>query len=135
MTEQNETPLPEPRRAKARNWLPSLVWLIADIERAEIRRMQHKLFAGRITGDDRRHFQDGQPQTVLMYFNQSLRGLTPGATVDFRGVVLGEVKSIGIEYDPKTREFLMPVVVQLYPERLGRTFSLERKHSRPASSM
>nr|WP_050464429.1 MlaD family protein [Herbaspirillum autotrophicum] len=73
---------------------------------------------------------DGQPQTVLMYFNQSLRGLTPGATVDFRGVVLGEVKSIGIEYDPKTREFLMPVVVQLYPERLGRTFSLENQQSR-----
>jgi len=66
---------------------------------------------------------DGRSQTVLLYFNQSLRGLEPGATVDFRGVVLGEVKSIGIEYDDKTRQFLMPVVVVLYPDRLGRKFN------------
>ncbi len=38
-------------------------------------------------------------KTLLMYFNQSLRGLTPGAPVDFRGVVIGEVKSIGVEFD------------------------------------
>src|SRR5450830_1566177 len=66
---------------------------------------------------------DGRSQTVLLYFNQSLRGPEPGATVDFRGVVLGEVKSIGIEYDDKTRQFLMPVVVVLYPDRLGRKFN------------
>lgn len=66
---------------------------------------------------------DGRSQTVLLYFNQSLRGLEPGAAVDFRGVVLGEVKSIGIEYDDKTRQFLMPVVVVLYPDRLGRKFN------------
>ena len=63
---------------------------------------------------------DGPAQTVLMYFNQSLRGLAPGATVDFRGVVLGEVKSIGVEFDRKEREFRMPVLVQVYPERLRR---------------
>ncbi|PUA18759.1 intermembrane transport protein PqiB [Glaciimonas sp. PCH181] len=63
---------------------------------------------------------DGVPETVLLYFNQSLRGLSPGATVDFRGVELGEVKSIGIEYDNKKREFLMPVLVEIYPQRLGR---------------
>ena len=37
---------------------------------------------------------DGPSQTLLLYFNQSLRGLAPGAAVDFRGVVIGEVKSI-----------------------------------------
>jgi len=31
--------------------------------------------------------------------NQSLRGLAPGAPLDFRGVVIGEVKSIGVEFD------------------------------------
>lgn len=65
---------------------------------------------------------DGRSQTVLLYFNQSLRGLAPGAAIDFRGVVLGEVKSIGIEYDDKTRQFIMPVVVTLFPDRLGRKF-------------
>jgi paraquat-inducible protein B len=40
--------------------------------------------------------------------------------VDFRGVVLGEVKSIGVEFDPKERQFRMPVLVEVYPERLRR---------------
>lgn len=61
---------------------------------------------------------DVAAQSVLMYFDQSVRGLSPGAPVDFRGIVLGEVKSIGIEYDPKQQKILMPVLVDLYPERL-----------------
>jgi paraquat-inducible protein B len=63
---------------------------------------------------------DGPAQTMLLYFNQSLRGLAPGAPVDFRGVVIGEVKSIGIEFDRAGREFRMPVLVQIYPDRLRR---------------
>ncbi|KQW57346.1 intermembrane transport protein PqiB [Variovorax sp. Root411] len=63
---------------------------------------------------------DGPSQPLLMYFNQSLRGLTPGAPVDFRGVVIGEVKSIGVEFDRAEREFRMPVLVQVYPDRLRR---------------
>ena len=63
---------------------------------------------------------DGPSQTLLMYFNQSLRGLVPGAPVDFRGVVIGEVKSIGVEFDRAEREFRMPVLVQIYPDRLRR---------------
>jgi paraquat-inducible protein B len=63
---------------------------------------------------------DGPSQTLLMYFNQSLRGLVPGAPVDFRGVVIGEVKSIGVEFDRAEREFRMPVLVQVYPDRLRR---------------
>jgi len=61
---------------------------------------------------------DGPSQTLLLNFNQSLRGLSPGAPVDFRGVVIGEVKSIGVEFDRNEREFKMPVVVQIYPDRL-----------------
>jgi paraquat-inducible protein B len=63
---------------------------------------------------------DGPSQTMLLYFNQSLRGLSPGAPVDFRGVVVGEVKSIGVEFDREGREFKMPVLVQVYPDRLRR---------------
>ncbi|WP_157661063.1 MlaD family protein, partial [Burkholderia ubonensis] len=57
-----------------------------------------------------------------MNFNQSLRGLAVGAPVDFRGIVLGEVTNIGIDYDPKAKNFTMPVTMNLYPERLGRRF-------------
>ncbi|KWT82855.1 MULTISPECIES: MlaD family protein [unclassified Variovorax] len=63
---------------------------------------------------------DGPSQPLLMHFNQSLRGLSPGAVVDFRGVEIGEVKSIGVEFDPQVREFKMPVLVQVYPDRLRR---------------
>ncbi|MFE8645019.1 intermembrane transport protein PqiB [Sphingomonas sp. NCPPB 2930] len=61
---------------------------------------------------------DGPAQTLLLYFNQSLRGLQPGAAVDFRGVVIGEVKSIGAEFSKTERDFRMPVLVQVYPDRL-----------------
>jgi paraquat-inducible protein B len=65
---------------------------------------------------------DGEARTVLLYFKQSVRGLTPGAEVNFRGLVLGHVKSIGIEYDRERKEFSMPVLVEMYPARLGRQF-------------
>ena len=72
---------------------------------------------------------DGRSETAILRFNQSIRGLTPGATVDFRGVVLGEVKSVGIEYDPKRREFDMPVVIEIYPARLGSKYAKDQAQS------
>ncbi|MGW8393159.1 PqiB family protein [Pseudoduganella sp. HUAS MS19] len=65
---------------------------------------------------------DGAPITTVFYFNQSLRGLSPGAPVDFRGIVLGEVRSVGVEFDPVKKDFRMPVTVDMYPGRLGRRF-------------
>jgi paraquat-inducible protein B len=66
---------------------------------------------------------DSAPVSTVFYFNQTLRGLAPGATVDFRGIVLGEVRSVSVEYDPVTRDFRMPVTVDLYPGRLGSRFA------------
>ncbi|MGF6698755.1 paraquat-inducible protein B [Paraburkholderia sp. MM5496-R1] len=65
---------------------------------------------------------DGVPLRVVMNFNQSLRGLSIGAPVDFRGIVLGQVTNIGIDYDPKTQSFTMPVTMNVYPDRLGKRF-------------
>ncbi|MET3134131.1 paraquat-inducible protein B [Oxalobacteraceae bacterium GrIS 1.11] len=65
---------------------------------------------------------DGTPISTVFYFDQSLRGLAPGASVDFRGIVLGEVRSIGVEFDPVKKSFRMPVTVDLYPGRLGKRF-------------
>ncbi|USX25971.1 MlaD family protein [Oxalobacteraceae bacterium OTU3CINTB1] len=65
---------------------------------------------------------DGAPITTVLYFDQSLRGLSQGATVDFRGIVLGEVRSVGVEFDPVKKSFRMPVTVDMYPARLGRAF-------------
>ena len=63
---------------------------------------------------------DGPSQNLLMYFNQSVRGLSPGAAVDFRGITIGEVKSLGVQFDRSERAFLMPVLVTVYPDRLRR---------------
>ena len=56
----------------------------------------------------------------LLYFDGSVRGLTPGAAVEFRGIDLGVVKSIDVEFDQETKEFLIPVMVEMEPERMGK---------------
>ncbi|HTH73018.1 MAG TPA: MlaD family protein [Trinickia sp.] len=88
----------------------------------------NSVFALAANESDAMRAPDGPPLTVVMNFNQSLRGLSVGATVDFRGIELGEVTAIGVQYDPKARNFTMPVTMNLYPERLGRRFreSVER---------
>jgi paraquat-inducible protein B len=61
------------------------------------------------------------PETGVLFtllFDESVRNLVPGAPIDFRGVVIGEVKSIGIEYDPKKRRAYVPVVARIDMEKL-----------------
>jgi len=65
---------------------------------------------------------DGPAVSAVLYFDGSLRGLAVGAAVDFRGIALGEVRSIGVEFDRSTRKLNMPVTVDLYPGRLGQSF-------------
>ncbi|GGY36715.1 PqiB family protein [Pseudoduganella albidiflava] len=65
---------------------------------------------------------DGPAVAAVLYFDQSLRGLVPGAPVDFRGIVLGEVRAVGVEFDRVRRVFRMPVTIDLYPGRLGKRF-------------
>lgn len=74
--------------------------------------------------------EDGQAEIILLDFKQSVRGLTPGAEVSFRGLILGHVKSVGVEYDLERQEFSMPVLVEIYPARLGRKFIEARKRSK-----
>lgn len=61
-------------------------------------------------------------ELAVLYFDQSVRGLNPGAPVDFRGLPLGDVKSIDVEFDPETREFRMPVTIEVYLDRLGERY-------------
>ena len=43
---------------------------------------------------------DGPELDVRMHFNETLRGLVVGAPVDFRGITIGNVKSINLDYEP-----------------------------------
>lgn len=59
------------------------------------------------------------PQHFLLVFDQSMRGLEPGAPVEFRGIPVGEVVSIDAQIDAKTYRFSAPVIIDLDAQRLG----------------
>jgi paraquat-inducible protein B len=52
-----------------------------------------------------------------VYFENTLRGLSPGAPVDFGGVIIGEVTAINIEFDPRSRQLRFPVSIDVFPDR------------------
>lgn len=56
---------------------------------------------------------------AVMYFKDSLRGLSIGAPVEFRGIVVGEVQSMHVEFDERQGEYRFPVGVTIYPGRLA----------------
>lgn len=63
---------------------------------------------------------DGDPRYISMNFNQSLRGLTVNAPVEFMGVNIGRVVSVNLDYDAKTKSFPSVVGAVIYPDRLGK---------------
>ena len=78
---------------------------------------------------------DGAPQTLVLRFRQTIRGLTVGAPVDFRGVEIGQVRSIDVAYDRANGEFFSPVVVDIYPQRLGSASATFRADATPEEQL
>ena len=62
---------------------------------------------------------DGDPVQVRMVFDQSARGLAPGAAVDLLGVDIGRVRAVALQYDGLRKRFPVEVVADIYPLRLG----------------
>ena len=61
---------------------------------------------------------DTETRKLLLYFKESVRGLVVGAPVDFRGVVIGDVRAVSLEYDTKAKIYRFPVEINIYPQRL-----------------
>lgn len=59
------------------------------------------------------------PQSFVLVFADSVRGLSPGAPVEFRGIPVGEVVDVSAQINAKTFEFSAPVTVRLDAQRLG----------------
>jgi paraquat-inducible protein B len=55
----------------------------------------------------------------MMYFDQTVRGLSPGAPVEIRGIKIGEVVKVELEYDVMTHDFRVPVLVMIEPQRFN----------------
>ena len=64
--------------------------------------------------------RDAEFLKYVLVFKESVRGLSEGAPVDFRGIVAGEVSRIELDFDKSTTDFSLAVEVKLYPERLTR---------------
>jgi paraquat-inducible protein B len=63
-----------------------------------------------------------QPESIsaryVLFFNESLRGLSAGAPVTLLGLPAGEVVGVGLDFDPKTFNVRGRVEIVSYPERL-----------------
>jgi paraquat-inducible protein B len=57
--------------------------------------------------------------TYVLYFDQSVHGLQAGAPVEFRGIQIGEVRDVKLEFDPESRRFRIPVLIDIEPERIA----------------
>lgn len=67
-----------------------------------------------------------QADKYVLFFDGSVKGLSSGAPVIFRGVKIGNVTEISPIYDPKTKKVLIGVVIEVelsrvegFPERIG----------------
>ncbi len=63
---------------------------------------------------------DGPAHYIQLRFDQSLRGLTVGAPVEFSSVTVGRVVSMELDYDASRQRFPTIVGIDIYQQRLGR---------------
>ena len=70
----------------------------------------------------------------VMVFQESVRGLSPGAQIDFRGIVIGEVISNSIDFDAITKKINVVVTVDIYPDRMRSKINNTHQIDQPSSN-
>lgn len=78
---------------------------------------QFRLYADQTTA---LRLPDSLVMKYVLIFDESVRGLTVGAPVDFRGIVAGEVARIDLDSKPAAGDISIAVEINLYPERFAR---------------
>ena len=59
-----------------------------------------------------------ESQLYVLYFDSSVKGLTVGSPVRFRGVKIGQVKDINVRVRPSDFNFYIPVIIEIDPSRI-----------------
>lgn len=77
---------------------------------------EFRLFANEQAAMERRF---GRQEVWQLEFTGSVRGLVPGAPVEFRGIRIGEVLDLRLSLDIDNLKSHIPVRVAIEPERLG----------------
>ncbi len=57
-------------------------------------------------------------QQFVMYFDSSVRGLSTGAPLEFKGIRIGTVLDVRLEFVSKLTSFRIPVLVEIEPDRI-----------------
>ena len=65
----------------------------------------------------------------MMYFDSSVRGLTIGAPVEFKGIKVGSVLDVRLEFDNEETTFRIPVLIEIELQRI-----IERGNENGAST-
>jgi len=58
-------------------------------------------------------------QKIIAYFDGSVRGLSVDAPVEFRGIKVGSVVDIKMEFDRSAMAFRIPVLIEMEPGRIS----------------
>jgi paraquat-inducible protein B len=90
---------PDPQDAGAED-ITGLVFTLHDDQKA----IQEQAYASKVR--------------YVLFFEDSIRGLTIGAPVEFKGIKVGSVIDLRLEYEEKKGAFRIPVVVEIEPERI-----------------
>jgi paraquat-inducible protein B len=80
---------------------------------------QDTVFPLAVDQDTAQSDRQGTPIFFQLRFPEALRGLEKGASVEFFGVDVGEVRKVALDYDPPTRKFSVVVDLAVYAHRLG----------------
>src|SRR3989339_208071 len=73
--------------------------------------------------------------TCVMYFDESVKGLSVGAPVLFQGVQIGSVTSIVLQVDPFKMKTHIPVIIEYEPEKFQVATAGQKIHRDPLKNI
>ncbi len=60
-----------------------------------------------------------ETKRYVIFFDSSVKGLTIGSPVRFRGVKIGQIKQINVRVQPQGFKFYIPIVIEIEPSKFN----------------